>query len=334
MEEPKRHETLRTRMGRRTATATAVWWLAGLAVRLSCQDQFDGLAVLFYATPWPVLMLLPVIPAVWWGHERKYRRAAAAAIAIAGCGIAWLSLGWFSGPIPPAASAPEPPSLRVLFRNLGHPDDAAWPRDLAATAHEDADLVGLVEGQSDSPERQRQLRAAFPDHAVVRFPHELALAVRGEILESALHEFDFRSRCVTARVRIRDRALTVFLVDLESTPWRSRRQSFAQLDALRREHAGETVIMMGDFNTPRESVYFRPWRETLRHAFETAGRGFAETWPWPLPVLCLDHVWSTPDLPATQCQRRRYRPHDHAGLLITFPGDPTPPLARSVVGSE
>lgn len=58
----------------------------------------------------------------------------------------------------------------------------------------------------------------------------------------------------------------------------------------------------GDFNTPRESSHFRQLRKPMTHAFETAGRGLADTWPVPIPVLSLDHIWTTPGLRVVQCR--------------------------------
>lgn len=311
----KNSESTWSRAARCGATALVIVWATGLVVRLSIQDRFDGASLLFYAMPWPVLAVLPAGPGLWWFHRRQRVRAGAAMIAVLICAAAWWQQDWFAS----SQAIAETPTLRVLFRNLGHPHDDAWTNDLAATAREEADLIGLVEAESDSPERQRQLREAFSNHVVAGLPHGLVLVVRGELLDRTLIEFDAHSRCLVARVRIMDQSLTVMLVDLESTPWRSRRRSFGQLAALLDKHVGESLIVMGDFNTPRDSVYFRPWRDTLQHAFESAGSGFAETWPWPLPVLCLDHVWSTPDRRAIWCVRRWYPGHDHGGVLVTFP---------------
>ena len=49
----------------------------------------------------------------------------------------------------------------------------------------------------------------------------------------------------------------------------------------------------GDLNTPRESRGFDELRGFMSHAFETAGRGVAETWPTWAPALSIDHVWSS-----------------------------------------
>jgi endonuclease/exonuclease/phosphatase family metal-dependent hydrolase len=52
------------------------------------------------------------------------------------------------------------------------------------------------------------------------------------------------------------------------------------------------VVLMGDFNTPSDSVHFDSLRQGFQNAFETGGNGNAATWPVPLPVLAIDHIWT------------------------------------------
>jgi vancomycin resistance protein VanJ len=55
----------------------------------------------------------------------------------------------------------------------------------------------------------------------------------------------------------------------------------------------EPVVIMGDVNTPSDSVQFRTLRKKFRNAFETGGRGNVTTWPMPCPVLAIDHIWTS-----------------------------------------
>ena len=47
--------------------------LCGLAVRFTIRDEFDRLAVIFYATPLPVLWGLSVICLLYWWRNSKTR---------------------------------------------------------------------------------------------------------------------------------------------------------------------------------------------------------------------------------------------------------------------
>ena len=60
---------------------------------------------------------------------------------------------------------------------------------------------------------------------------------------------------------------------------------------LARETPDLPTIVMGDFNTPIDSVWFDGARDDFTHAFEQAGRGMLTTWPAPAPLLAIDHIW-------------------------------------------
>jgi endonuclease/exonuclease/phosphatase family metal-dependent hydrolase len=142
--------------------------------------------------------------------------------------------------------------------------------------------------------------------------------VRGLIRDHKHVQLGPHSRCLIARVRVQDREMTAVIVDLEADPFHSRHEAFARLENLLAEQAGEPLVVMGDFNTPLDSVHFDSWKRRLQHAFLTAGTGLPETWPVPLPVLALDHVWVSSDLTVTRCEKRRHPPLDHTGLRVGF----------------
>jgi endonuclease/exonuclease/phosphatase (EEP) superfamily protein YafD len=113
----------------------------------------------------------------------------------------------------------------------------------------------------------------------------------------------------------KDRALTLLLVDFEIRLRENRSRAFAQLDELIAAHRDEPLIVMGDFNTPRESVHFDSWRREMREPFATAGHGFAETWPIPLPVLALDQMWLGGRWRAVHCELGWSLQSDHRAII-------------------
>jgi endonuclease/exonuclease/phosphatase family metal-dependent hydrolase len=49
-------------------------------------------------------------------------------------------------------------------------------------------------------------------------------------------------------------------------------------------------LVLGDFNSPRRSRALDPLPEGFTHAYDAAGRGWAYSWPVPLPVLAIDQT--------------------------------------------
>lgn len=98
----------------------------------------------------------------------------------------------------------------------------------------------------------------------------------------------------------------------------SRGPAFAELTEAVRPHLGRNLIVLGDFNTPRESVFFIPLRAEMTHAFEAAGRGLAETWPLPLPMLNLDQIWTNRGLRVRHCEHGYSFRSDHRAVIADF----------------
>jgi len=79
------------------------------------------------------------------------------------------------------------------------------------------------------------------------------------------------------RLRHDEKEVYVILVDFSSNPTRTLRPPFKKIYSLLENYADKRLILAGDFNTPLDSVYFDPIRAKLKNAFETAGRGNADT---------------------------------------------------------
>ncbi len=80
----------------------------------------------------------------------------------------------------------------------------------------------------------------------------------------------------------------------------------------------QPLIVVGDFNTPRDSVHFRKLRENLRHAYELAGSGWPYSWPFPFPVIQTDHVWHSKGIIALQHQYVYTTGSDHLPQVFNF----------------
>jgi endonuclease/exonuclease/phosphatase (EEP) superfamily protein YafD len=147
-----------------------------------------------------------------------------------------------------------------------------------------------------------------------KLDNALAIVVRGSV--RLVHEIEIGhvSKFASLEATVDGVMWRVFIVDGASDPLRSRADVLSRV--LSEAHGSPHTVILGDFNTPIESALFDPWRAELKHAFNEAGRGFRETWPRPLPVLTIDHVWSSPDFPPIHAEKRWLPSSDHAALLI------------------
>ncbi|HMP89195.1 MAG TPA: endonuclease/exonuclease/phosphatase family protein [Kiritimatiellia bacterium] len=78
----------------------------------------------------------------------------------------------------------------------------------------------------------------------------------------------------------------------------------------------EPLVMVGDFNTPHDSVMFQPLRRHLNHAYEVRGRGWPYTWPVPFPVFAIDHAWVGDDITVNGYHLKTTRFSDHKRQIV------------------
>ena len=189
---------------------------------------------------------------------------------------------------------------------------------MAEIQREDPDLVCLVEAGGASKEMERVWREGFSDLERRSMGGGIVLLVRGKIHESHRVRLGHRGRATVARVSIRGEELSVVLMDVWANPFRPRDEAFDHLEKLISPLETGPLLVLGDFNTPRASVHFDSLRSRFVHAFEAAGSGFAETWPVPVPIIDVDHVWMNGGIEVVECRLRSTDASDHRMVVVDF----------------
>lgn len=278
-------------------TALAV---IALAVRLSVRDEAPGLAILFYATPLPVLCALFVAATVgWWsaGWRRGAFVSASAAVAIG----AWTASAMVRrAPVKGAGDA-----IRFVLWNVASSADAEGR--LASIAHENADVVAFVETSMSSVSAEGRVASSVRKR--------MALLAPGAISEEECADLGSSARCRIFSLAVRERALRVVVFDSAGNPLRDRRGGLERFRARIAALEGP-VVVMGDFNLPADSAWFDAMRATHVNAFEAAGSGWAGTWPVFAPVLQLDHVWASRDIQIVQARHGWSAQSDHRPVIV------------------
>jgi endonuclease/exonuclease/phosphatase family metal-dependent hydrolase len=287
---------------------SAVLWLNGTLLRLTVRDGNDLLAPIFYATPWPVLAVL-TLPVMWF--FRRNPKAIFGLIVIAHLfGGAWIMHQWK----PRREKPPEPGELRVFQWNVASPT-----RSFAAIAKRvreaNADIIALNEAairvrkKLPLEEIEKQLdtalerwRGEFADYAYLRSTNHGLVLIRGEVNSHQKHDLGVHSGCMVVEVRHQERDFRVLHADIVSRPNLSRREPLRRLTEIALSLNDRPLILVGDFNTPCDSVHLLELRKAFRNAFEVAGQGSIDTWPAYFPVLALDQVWTSAGLRAVDCQ--------------------------------
>ena len=280
---------------RRVAQISAAGLLfAGLILRITVRDGIDRFAILFYATPWPVLAALGFVSAaLWFADTKRFAVVCLAAGMIS-------AVTWVIGSYERNPQSPDRHDLRVVSWNAEHSKNDL-PQIIERARAFDADILGITETESTEPADAARWQNAFPGHTVTTLPGHMLFITRGEVAGTRNGSLAGSGRFNLVRVKFDARFAQVLFVEFDATPFRSRRLPFDALHRAISNLPNEPVILMGDFNTPRESVHFGGKMAELQDAFDTAGHGFAETWPVPIPILSLDHILVSKSLRVLRC---------------------------------
>ena len=271
-------------IGRCASHGATTLLAGGLSLRLTIGDSVPGLSAIFYATPWPVLAALAILPAFLWVRRRRWQPAGGFALVALLCGIAWARTSFRAGPVP------VPGSLRVAYWNVGRPDRER-PEVLAKMSEIRADVFGLGETRRGNGPVDPSWTTGQPGKHVLPLRRHMMLS--SPMPATQLHDgfLNDRGQYALTQTELRGKAVFILMVDFDAVVTISRKPAFDRMAEIIDSLGDAPLIVMGDFNTPSESVYFTPLRHRLKSAFATAGRGYSHTWPMPLPVLDLDHIW-------------------------------------------
>jgi len=269
-------------------------WVLALIIRLSVQDSAGVfLTLVYYMSPLILLSMGAATVFLLAWYIRWYRIS-----------LIWLMLALITGSwcwnaqfqkndFSLAFKNENPPVIQIHFWNIG---DRLWGMEtvLDELRVVDADLIGLVEAGADSDKMKLFWKKSFPDHPFQVVKNGFVFLSRIPISNQepgTLTEMGKYERLDLSLNHTPAGGMSVFLVDIRSDILKSRKAALTKLAEQVSALNDQPILVLGDFNTPSDSVHFRPLRKWLKNSMEIAGDGYMATWPLPLPVLDLDSIW-------------------------------------------
>jgi vancomycin resistance protein VanJ len=212
-----------------------------------------------------------------------------------------------------AATPASPNALRVAHWNIAYAR-AGLPRTLEQLAEFRPDVVFLSECRYRDDLAEVARTTLGLDHAF----HDQGMAIlsRYPFTPQGTVSLNRSARCWWARLVTPMGTVDLVTVDLVSHPFLNRNDPLRALaDWVARRDPTVPLLMAGDFNTPRNASAFQPLRAHLQNGYEIAGRGWPYSWPLPLPLYSLDHLWISPGLHIQNYRLRASFRSDHLRQL-------------------
>jgi endonuclease/exonuclease/phosphatase (EEP) superfamily protein YafD len=294
-----------------------------LLLRLFVQDRMPGLLAYVYYAASPAALAGAVLAAgLWWLIPRHFKAALPTlVVALVAASFVLVTMFRFN---PPRSPSSEP--IRILYWNVAH-GVRGWPDIAAAIRGYDADLVGLVEAGGDSGAMTTVWAQHLPEYQVAAYDTGITVLSRRPLRVVTASSRETWSRYVHATIDVDQRPLHFVVFDILHTIGLSRDVAFGPLYEALEPLNGHAVVIGGDFNTPADSVYLERLRRTYDNAFETAGQGYAATWPVPLPLLTIDQAWASSAVRLLNCRHGWSTLSDHRPVILEVSLEPPPASA-------
>ncbi|MEO8351824.1 MAG: endonuclease/exonuclease/phosphatase family protein [Chthoniobacteraceae bacterium] len=267
----------------------------------------------YYAAPWGIILAIALLLAwVWRGrkHDRLFWISLILALT-----LSWAQDDWHFWP-----KTNQPRDLRVVLWNVASPT-RRMPAQVKILRGLDPDIIALAETLEKRNPSVQRWREAFPEYQAVAGRGAMLLLVRGKAVPEERVRLSPGSYAQIVTATVRGRTLRVVQVDLAASVGFDRSLPFPRLQQILARHAAEDAILLGDFNTPSDSVHFQNLRRHWTNTFDAAGYGYRATWPLPLPVLDLDQIWTHGRVRVIRCAPRFTALSDHRLLRVDLAWD-------------
>ncbi len=295
-----------------SALALTAAVIAGVVLRLTVRDGFAPLAPVFYALSVPVLVLLGLAAALCTALACGLTLTLKRCVLLAALGL----LGALNAAIFLFQDSTFDDRPRVVLWNVAR-GVAGWDGVADALAANNPTLAVLIESGGQDDDSEAFLRERFDDHFVARPGGGITILSRGRFGREELFQLPGGGVAAAVDTQVAGELMSVLAVDLPASPTRDRGAPLRRIAELAVEMATRRpTLVMGDFNTPPDSVHFATLRRAgFHHAFERHGSGYAATWPVPAPVLHLDHVWMSAGFDAGETWHGWTAHSDHRPVL-------------------
>lgn len=282
-----------------------------LLIHFVIKDHFRGLQIIYYGFPLPNILFVgfSICLILLFIKPRSYF-IIVLVLTLSLSGI-WLNNFYFF----PKNIEVTNQAMSVIFWNAANRRTIHLDI-LSKNIHNlNPDIIALVEAKNAKEEDLIKLAVEFPDYEFQILGGDMVVGAKGIITkvtyinELYSHDINF------VEVQLNNTSLTVAITDTFQNPKMDKRKTLGTVLELITQNNADLVV--GDFNTPYESVHFNAYK-TNYTSFHDYGEGFTATWPYGIPLLELDQIYLSKHFTPILLQKVYYDVSDHAMLIGYF----------------
>jgi Endonuclease/Exonuclease/phosphatase family len=266
--------------------------LLSIVINFTIKDQFYWSSFIFYTFPLPIIILLIIGLLIF---IKKHTKKIIVLVLI-------LTVIWISRSYKHNETNINESHIEIVLWNASRDRNF---EDAFNEIESIPDILILVEcGEKDI----KKVKSKYGDNYFFLSKEEIGIFSKTPITVKNKINSENNSTIINFKVR----GFNFYAIDLSGSMFNFRKKEldflFSNIDKSKK------MLILGDFNTPFESVHFKDFKDNFNHAFSEKGNGFRETWPWNIPLLSLDHIWASKDLEILTVEKINTFKSDHSIL--------------------
>jgi endonuclease/exonuclease/phosphatase (EEP) superfamily protein YafD len=276
-----------------------------LIVHFALKDYLYPISVIFYAFPLPILILIGIGLCVIY---RKYKRILIGILLL--CTL--LIFNWFKNYYFINKPLLKERASSILFWNVAK--NKQFPLDIIIekiNAYE-PNIVGLVEATYMTDTHKNELASKFPNYEFQILNGNMFIGIKGKINDVSFNSTEKSHKFNNINATINKKNVSILLVDVYASPFINKKQPLKTIKDYATNNNASFII--GDFNTPYESVIFEGFYENFQN-FHKYSDGFTATWPYSIPLIELDQIFISNSMQVSSLKKFNYVVSDHQLLV-------------------
>ena len=203
----------------------------------------------------------------------------------------------------------------IIFWNVAQNNPLPTDIIIQELKQSKAEMIALVEAQFVSENDLIILTKACPDYQFKYMYGNMLIGVKGNVEKIKFYDEATVYKLNHIDLRVNQHHYSIALVDVYANPLLNKQIPLSVIYNFTRKN--KVDIVMGDFNTPYESVHFEDYKEEFI-SFHSKSEGSASTWPLPFPVIEIDQIWLKKSFQPLKLKKKSFAISDHKMLIATF----------------
>jgi len=272
------------------------------------KDRLFPFSIIFYASPLILIILFGYF-ILYFFRKPKIKAIPILLLQFALC------YHWFNNYYFTQIPKTPPQTNSILFWNVAKKKQLPIPTIIDYTKNSKCNIIALIEASHVKKYDLDNLNINLPNYHIEKLKGDMLFGVKGTI-DSIIYKYvDKCYKFNHIKTTIDNTLTTILIVDIYASPFINKKQPLTEV--LNYANSHNIDIIVGDFNTPYESVHFTNYTKSYS-SFHSYGNGFSATWPHYIPLLELDQVWITKSLSPYNLNSYKHEASDHKLLTAKY----------------